>query len=456
MAKRADSSIRTDTPIRQSEDDLLGWTLQAKRFSNAILQLDASEGLVVGIVGTWGSGKTSFINLVRERLKPIDQHEIREDQHEIHEIIDFNPWMFRGTRDLVFAMCFQLSSSLRRDDKYKDLAKNIVMYGAAVAEIASPRLSGLAKRAHKWAKAKRAHKWAKSLPDLSQLRREISNELYELKKPIVVVVDDVDRLEVEDVRQVFKCIRLTAAFPNMIYVVACDRYRTARALNEALVPSESSNSSWGQEYLAKILQVTFNIPVVDPAVLESEAKSAIEDVWRSMPDSAIVDDADTDTAIATILMPLVKNMRDVRRFANAILVKALSVPHGIPRDYLIALESIRVFLPDSFVALCAAVDGLTRTPKTEDEKTVLGGQVRAVLDSAGEEREVIWTLINLFFPAAVVCVSDDNTFSEYMKRNLPLSMFPREDRYGSWPEDKVDRRKILDRYLGRNPVDTRS
>ena len=423
--------IRADNPIRTSHEDDLGWDIRAKRFANAIRQLDASEGLVVGVFGTWGSGKTSFINLVREHLASSGEY----------KIIDFNPWMFSKAQDLVLAMCTQLSSSL--SDNKKNLANDIRDYGLAVAEIVSPRFSRLAAAIRR--KTKRS---------LSQLRRVISIELKkESNDPIVVVVDDLDRLEIDDVRQVIKCVGLTAAFPKVIYIVACDRCRTAAALNNWLDLGESSDSSWGHDYLEKIFQVTFNIPVVDSAELEKQAERALEDVWDKVPgktkNGEFMDIAEID-----ILMPLVKNMRDVRRFANAVFARALMIPDEIRKDYLIALESIRVFLPDSYVALCAAIDGLTRIPESEYERNILDGQVREIIGKAGKEREIIvLRLIKTFFPVGNVTISTNKGFGQFTQSGLPLSGLPPsmlslEDQYGPWRDDDADRRQILDQYLG--------
>ena len=61
-----------DKPIKTKEEDLLGHEPLAVRIAEAIgnLSPDAlSESFVVGIEGSWGSGKTSLINLVLEKLK---------------------------------------------------------------------------------------------------------------------------------------------------------------------------------------------------------------------------------------------------------------------------------------------------------------------------------------------------------------------------------------------------
>ena len=78
-------ALHGDNPIRGAADDLLGRSGGAVGLARQILTLDASEGLVIGVLGPWGSGKTSFVNLACERLR-VDGI----------IVLDFNPWMFSG------------------------------------------------------------------------------------------------------------------------------------------------------------------------------------------------------------------------------------------------------------------------------------------------------------------------------------------------------------------------
>ena len=80
-----------DAPITSSDDDDLGRAPVAHDFAESIRELDASQGLVVGILGPWGHGKSSFINLMREQF----------ETEPALTVIDFNPWMFSGSNQLV-------------------------------------------------------------------------------------------------------------------------------------------------------------------------------------------------------------------------------------------------------------------------------------------------------------------------------------------------------------------
>ncbi len=96
--------ITGDNPIKNPEDDVIGRDADARKFAQNMLELDPSEGVVVGVLGPWGSGKTSFINLARNELK----------KKKI-PILDFNPWMFSGTAQLVESFFIELASQLKMD-----------------------------------------------------------------------------------------------------------------------------------------------------------------------------------------------------------------------------------------------------------------------------------------------------------------------------------------------------
>ena len=73
-------SIPGDNPINNSEQDALDRAPAAHAFANDVSELDTSEGVVVGVLGPWGAGKTSFINLARRRIEDVGV-----------EVLDFNP-----------------------------------------------------------------------------------------------------------------------------------------------------------------------------------------------------------------------------------------------------------------------------------------------------------------------------------------------------------------------------
>jgi pantothenate kinase-related protein Tda10 len=60
--------FRGDEPIEKASDDALGRSDLAEGIAKLIRGFSAAEGVVIGILGPWGSGKTSLINLMEEAL----------------------------------------------------------------------------------------------------------------------------------------------------------------------------------------------------------------------------------------------------------------------------------------------------------------------------------------------------------------------------------------------------
>ena len=232
-----------DNPIEDPAKDVLERSARAADFARQVLELDASHGTTVGVFGPWGSGKTSFVNLARMTF---------EEKGAL--VLDFNPWLFSGAEQLIERFFAELSASMGMTDELKDIGDAFGKYGAAlnaVAGVASallavPQIGAIV------TKLTEAASSASQPKSVDTLRRTLANKLQKHDKRIVVVLDDIDRLSAPEIREVFKLVRLTASFPNLIYIVACDRLRVEQALGEQ-APGLS-----GRDYLQKIIQWSFN------------------------------------------------------------------------------------------------------------------------------------------------------------------------------------------------------
>ncbi len=212
-------AVTADNPIRRQEDDVLGRAIVARSFARQVLSLDAREGIVVGVLGAWGYGKTSFINLARDEF----------DRAGV-PVLDFNPWMFSGAEQLVESFFVELAAQLKMRPGLAEVGKGLEDYGEAFSGMGWLPLVG------PW--IERGRGATKILGKILQHRKEgvsgrrakLEKAVTDLSKPIVIVLDDIDRLSTSEIRDVFKLVRLTANFPNIIYIVAFDRNRVKEAL----------------------------------------------------------------------------------------------------------------------------------------------------------------------------------------------------------------------------------
>lgn len=265
-----------DTPIRSSAKDDLERAPVAHAFARSILELDASQGLVVVFLGPWGHGKSSFINLMREEFEGIsEESDPTPEESETRRaltVIDFNPWMFFGSDQLVDFFFTQIGAELKVKNEsrlgkidgwlkeYAGILKPVYQLipfpgASAAGENVAAGISGLAGTTSTDRSAQK-------------VKEEITEALSKLEKPIVVVIDNIDRLTKIEVREIFKLVRLTASFPNIIYLTAFDRERVEQALSEDDIP--------GRAYLEKILLLSFDMPQTSEKLLYSRALAGLK------------------------------------------------------------------------------------------------------------------------------------------------------------------------------------
>jgi predicted KAP-like P-loop ATPase len=379
-----DGRFLIDTPITSSSEDYLGRARVAHDFAASIRGLDASQGLVVGVLGAWGHGKSSFINLMREQfvIEPA------------LTVVDFNPWMFSGTNQLVNFFFTEIGAELnvRNSSRFGKTADWLAQYagilkpvsqfipvpGAAVlGEAAAAALGGLSETTHAERSAKK-------------VRAEIAKELESLAQPIVVVIDDIDRLTTLEIREIFKLVRLTASFPNIVYVLAFDRERVARALTEDGVP--------GRAYLEKIVQLSFDVPHAPDRLLRSQVFEALNRILAPVA-HATLDESRWSDVYWDLIDPLFSNMRDVTRYAISARSTIGSLADQVDLVDLLAMEALRVFRPDLTQQLSRLRHVLTTSRDTMGFKDEQAKKAIAALHGRfTDDQEVIQALLRHLFP----------------------------------------------------------
>lgn len=387
-------TVRGDDPISGPNEDLLNRHEVARHFVAQIMALDQTQGLVVGVMGPWGSGKTSFLNMVRPQL---------EESGAV--ILRFNPWMFSGAQQLVDAFFVELASQLKTRRGMAEIGQLIEDYGEIFSGLSWIPFAG------PW--INRSRDATKVVGRLLQRRKEgisgrsarLRKALREAGQPIAVILDDIDRLSSAEIRDVFKLVRLTASFPNIVYVLAFDRERVEAALGEEKVP--------GRDYLEKILQVSMDLPFVPAEVLLRQTTMALDTVlgeveWVNDEDSAAWPDV-----LAEVILPLIRHMRDVSRYTVSVRGVVGALGGRVALSDLLALDAIRLFMPEVFSKLHSSAHALTavstRYGSDSEDPSI------SALRAAGHEKpDVVKALILRLFPAAARHMGGTNYGSDWL------------------------------------------
>ncbi len=177
--------LHPDAPISSAAEDRLGRATLAKLIAAEILQAPAETGFVLALMGPWGAGKTSVLNLVEGEL---------DDQAEV---LRFDPWLFSGAEQLVTRFFSELGSQLSssRSDRVQAVAEQFSRYGEAVSPLVplvfGPTGAAVAAVVQQgWSAVTGKGKRTSALNQ----RRDLQRRLVEMDRPIAVFVDDIDRL----------------------------------------------------------------------------------------------------------------------------------------------------------------------------------------------------------------------------------------------------------------------
>jgi len=376
--KKEQNLLSGDQPLTDPKDDQLGYAPFAKHLAKALCEIVPVEGMVISINGPWGSGKTTVLNFIEYYLEQVP------GANE-PKVIHFNPWWFSGDKDLVSEFFEEMMLSLNPEDAAgkkileglsilcKIVGSAPIPYGGTIAEVGEavkPRTESL-----------------------HNLRNKIEKLILEEKVRFIVVVDDIDRLVVNEIRDIFKVVKAVANLPNMIYILAFDRNRVAKALEEFHLGS-------GKEYLDKIVQVPFDLPLPDKASIRSLLFERLDKALGPLNDSEF-DQQRWANIYLDGIDPLIHTPRDVTRLCNAISVTFPAVRGEVNVVDFVAIEAIRVFLSNIYETIRTNKDKFTGTQKRNRGSNEQSEQKfhQAYLDSIDESlREPVKLLLQRLFP----------------------------------------------------------
>ena len=336
----------SDNPIKDINADLLDRKNSAEKFAKHIFSFNYKDGLVIGICGEWGSGKTSYINLMKPELQ----------KNSI--VIDFNPWMFSDSYNLVSLFFSEMAAQIKDYNNNTNLIKALDNLGDFFSSLRAIPLVGeyigiLGKLLNTFAKKKKGEN------SLQKQRSNLIKELKKIEKPIVVILDDIDRLSSDELESILKLVRLTGRFPNIIYLLSFDKERVVNTLNNKNIDGES--------YLEKIIQIPFDIPKVSRELLEKHLFASLDSILGNVE----IDHYRWSEAYLNIIKPTIKNIRDIKRYISSLSYTFNQVGKFINVVDLVTIEIIKVFYPKSFKELFLLREYLTSIHNDDSKKIAL-------------------------------------------------------------------------------------
>ena len=254
-----------------------------------------TKNLVIGLDGKWGDGKTYVI----KKIKKI----INNGKFPNFHLISFQPWMFAKNTNYTNSFIDKLNSELIK------LKSGIsIFYASAFKEILDNSCGF----------------WGKFISFFTnksdeELKDIIQNKINQTQKQFIIVIDDLDRLDNEEILQIFKLVRCVANFDNLYFLICLDRKLVEEKINK-MIASDKSNSF---NYCDKIINMYFEIPPLSSYQLNSYMNKLVHNdselkQWKVESEKCY----GVDYAKKIIKKYIPQNIRDVKIVLNKL--KALS------------------------------------------------------------------------------------------------------------------------------------
>lgn len=244
-----------------SAPDTLNRSEFANRVAKGLSDWSSNESLVTAIYGPWGSGKTWLLKTLEENLTGTGET----------TICHFSPWQFESSAQITVEFFASVSKVLDKPEQKTEKARQratlwknlghavtvgqittLTASAALVVPLAVPGVFDWLKKLLKVGQDQA--ETAAQAPGISELRSRLLRLFSEPDaKKILVMIDDLDRLEDEQIRMIFRLVKATANFPNLNYLLLGERGQLAAALDKI-------SDGQGDRYLEKIVQIPLTLP----------------------------------------------------------------------------------------------------------------------------------------------------------------------------------------------------
>ena len=198
--------------------------------------LPFNDSFVFGLHGKWGEGKTSTIFFLQERFI--------ENQNFI--VVNFDPWYFNDEKAIMSAFYGEIERAINKRLIFPNLKKAFNKYLKIVS-------SGVLQKGIRYS-------LAFGEESIEEVKQRIESYIEQIGIKLLIIVDDIDRLQAEEILLIFKLVRLNTKFKNTVFLLSFDQIVVQKVLENSFKTDPA--------FLEKIVQKPVPLPAIEQSKID--------------------------------------------------------------------------------------------------------------------------------------------------------------------------------------------
>lgn len=299
-----------DRPIEGPSEDRFGYDWMSQSMMNELLDVDVSnKSYSVGIIGIWGQGKSSFLNLFK----------LHAEKESI--VVEFYPRASKSIKNIQEDFFNALKSKLKH--YHTGINRYISNYAREVAEVDESWLGKVA--------------LAFNNITIENERNRINAVIKSIGRRIFVIIEDLDRLTGEEILEVLKLLERNGDFCNTVFITAYDKKYVNDVIGKYL------KHSIKEDYTDKYFDFEYSLPKNNDDVLLSFAGKYLTDKIRLEKEDGIRLEQVNESWYynGSFIVSRLGTMRHIKRYLNIFLSRYPKVKNDVDISDFMVLTLLR-------------------------------------------------------------------------------------------------------------------
>lgn len=364
--------ILNDWPIECKDDDIFDLDEEASKLANAIGGLDKNKTWSLAITAPWGAGKTSFLNLLLKHISKKD-----------FEVVYFVPRDSKSVETIQEDFFSSIACVL---SKYDHRCSHTMKDYMASLQLIDNR--GVVEKLVNFYRI-----WNKV-----SLKETIKQTFSSLKKKVLVLIDDFDRLSKDEILEVLKLIDCNAAFTNLVFLTAYDKQQVNKSLDDTSSTADAC-------FVDKFFNLEFSIPSRPYSYISKYIEDNLCELLDASEDEKMAIQQTINERNSTF-KEYIPTLRDAKRYINQFVLDFMHVRGDVMIDEFLLIQLVKYRYPE----LYKEVYGMKHLRKELWED---GGRLFLMKDL--DSKLKILPVLSILFP--------DDVLEEKVVNELPYHIF---------------------------------